>query len=177
MLNWPLPAGHQAHHPRVTLDDRLGKRIGFGLATDHHGQHTIDRTGLTTGYRRIEKTQAMLGRNSRQLTRHIGRGGGVIDQNGARRHTGERALLAQNHAAQVVIVTDATHHQFGARHRLTRGRRRAAGIFTHPLLGFARRAVIDRHLMPFACQMPGHRIPHDAQTEKRDLCHSNLLQI
>ena len=70
---------HQTHHARVALDHGLCRCIGLLLATDHHGQHTIDRTGLTTGYRRIEKTQAMLGRNSRQLTRHIGRGGGVID--------------------------------------------------------------------------------------------------
>ncbi|MCY1532168.1 hypothetical protein D9M68_674220 [compost metagenome] len=165
---------HQAHHAGVSLDHRFGTRIHIRLAAHHHRQRTILRAGLTAGYRRIEKTQLQLVGPGRQLAGDIGRGRGVIDQYGSRRHAGKGAVIAQHHAAQVMVIAHANHHQLGTLGRLARGGRTAAGKFGQPLRRLGRRAVIDTHLMPAARQMPRHRITHYAQPDKGYLRHTHL---
>ena len=49
-----------------------------------------------------------------EFARHIGRGGGVVDEDRAGLHAGEGAVRAQHHAAQVVVVADTAEHDLRA---------------------------------------------------------------
>jgi hypothetical protein len=50
-----------------------------------------------------------------QLARHLGRGRGVVDEDGARRHAGQGTVRAQHDGPQVVVVADAGEHELGSR--------------------------------------------------------------
>src|SRR3546814_2045920 len=72
--------------------------------------------GLAAGDGGVDEGDAPLLAGGGQLARHLGRGGGVVDENAARGHAGEGPLLAQHHAAQVVVVADAGKHQRSEEH-------------------------------------------------------------
>src|SRR3546814_20609435 len=74
-------------------------------------------------------------------------GGGVVDEDRALAHPGEGAVVAEDDAAQVVVVADATEHQIGARGGLARRRRRLAAMLLRPFLGLRRRTVVDGDLV------------------------------
>jgi len=175
-----LPAAglaHQTDHPRIGGNDRLGAGKGLRLATHHDCQHAILGTGLTTGYRRIEKCHPASCGLLRQLPRHPGRSGRVIDQHAALRHAGQSALLTQYHTAQVIVVANAGHHELRTAGRFGRRRRVPARKLRHPAFGLRRAAVIHADFVSLTLQMPSHRIAHHAKPDKRYLCHSRLPSL
>ena len=92
----------------------------------------------------------------------------MVDEDRARRHAGERAVRAQHHAAQVVVVADAGEHDLGACDGFTRRGGMAAAKFRCPGLRLGGRAVIDGDVVAGARQMAGHGQAHDAQAEECD---------
>ena len=170
-----LPATHVAHspdHPRIAAQQRFGASIEGLLATDHHRQGAVDRACLAAGDRRVEKAQLTLGSQQRQLAGDFRRSGGVVDEQAARRHSGEGALLAQRHGTQVVVVTDATEHQLGASTGLARRIGAPSGVLLDPAQRLGRRAIVDTDVVALSLQVPGHRVAHRAQAEKCDRSHS-----
>jgi hypothetical protein len=106
------------------------------IAAAHHGELAVDRTGLTARYRGIHEVQAALAAFGIQLARHLGRGRGVIDKDGARLHAGKGAVVAQHNRAQVVVVAHAAKdHACALDGFAGRGRMAAADKFLDPGLG------------------------------------------
>jgi hypothetical protein len=103
--------GH-GHRPR-----RLESR---GIAATHHGQRAVLGARLAARNGRIDKVQADVLRGGVQLAGHVGRGGGVVHEDRARRHAGEGSIGPQRDRPQVVVVADATEHDVGALGRLAR---------------------------------------------------------
>ena len=95
----------------------------------------------------------------------------MIDEHRALGHTGERTLRAHTDRAQIVIIAHTGHHEIRALGGLGGRCGKGPAVLCRPSLGLGRRAVIDRHLMPLGDKMPSHRISHDAETQKRYLCH------
>src|SRR3546814_5413776 len=81
------------------------------------------------------------------------------------------AIVALNHRAQIIVVADAGHDQFGTGGCRLRTRGLPALVLCNPAVGFIRRAVPDRDLMAGLHQMPGHRVAHDAKPDKCNLRH------
>jgi hypothetical protein len=102
---------------------RLGRwSKAAGVAAAHHGEQAVLGARLAARHRRVDEVQARaLGRGV-QLARDVGRGGGVVDEDGAGLHAGEGAVGAQRDAAQVIVVADA------GRTRCRRPRRPRAGV-------------------------------------------------
>ncbi|MNZ75670.1 hypothetical protein D3C78_941530 [compost metagenome] len=169
-----LPAAdvaHQAHHPCIGGDHRLGALEELLLAANHHREDSALGAGLAAGNRCIEKAQFAFGGQYRQFASDLRRSGGVVDQQAAWPHTREHAMFAEHHAAQVIVVAHATHHELRPLRRFPRRRRGAAAVLRHPLRGTRGGAIIDAHLMPLALQMPRHGIAHRAKTYECDFCH------
>ena len=150
-----------AHHRLGGAEDRL-------LAADHDGEAAIDGAGLAARHRRVEKAQPIPCRLALQLARELGRGGGVIDQNGARLHAGEGAARAGRDRARVVVIADAHEDDRGLRGGLGGRRAVLAAMLLGPGLGLRRRAVKDGDVVAGLGEMPRHRITHHAQSEKRE---------
>ncbi len=112
-----------------------------------------------------------------KLSRDVGRGGGVVDENGAGAHAGEGAFGPENDGAQIVVVADAGEDEFAALGRLARARRACPAVLGDPLLRFRRRAVVDDDPVAMGLQVARHRIAHDSQSEKRDLAQFSLLDF
>src|SRR5262249_40950764 len=111
-------------------------------------------------------------RRGGKFARDLRRGGGVVDEDRALLHAGKGAVRAQGHLAQVVVVADAAHHELLALRGFARGRRARPAVFLHPGLRLRGGAVVDRDLVPtLVLEMPGHRITHDPEAEKRDFRH------
>src|SRR6201747_1923070 len=96
----------------------------------------------------------------------------MVDENRSGLYARERAIGADRHCAQVVVIADARHDEilpFGGSPR----RRRGLSLeFLGPRLSLGRRAVVDRHLMAaFDDEMSCHGKTHDAETEKSDFGH------
>jgi hypothetical protein len=53
------------------------------VAAAHHGEHAVLGAGLAAGDRGIDKVQAQRSGLGVQLARHLGRGGGVVHEDGA----------------------------------------------------------------------------------------------
>src|SRR3546814_17674667 len=92
-----------------------------------------------------------------QFAGDIGRCRGVVDEDGILGHAGKGAIVAVNHRAQIIVVADAGHDQFGTGGCRLRTRGLPALVLCNPAVGFIRRAVPDRDLMARLPQMPGHR--------------------
>ena len=154
-------------------------RVEDGLiATAHHCQHAVFSTGLAAGDRRVDKVGAAGRRCRIEFAGDFGRGGGVVDEDGAGLQGFEGAALAGCHRAQVIVIADAAEDEVGAIGGLRRGWSRSAAELLSPFFGFRGRAVIDRHIVTaLDLQVTGHRIPHDAQTNERDFCHSKTPEI
>jgi osmotically-inducible protein OsmY len=116
LASWPAPASPmQREGARKGHGHRLHGRIERRrVAAAHHGELAVLRAGLAAGHRRVDKLQAQRRGPRVQLARHIGRGGGVVHEDGARLHAGKGAVGAQHHRAQVVVVADAAEHDVGA---------------------------------------------------------------
>ena len=188
-----LPATDRAHaaagpgegrnHWLCAIKHRL-----FGAA--HDRELAIFGTGLPPGNRSIHEMHPLRAGKGIQFSRHLGRGGGVIHQRTSGPHARQGSIVAQHHAAQVIVVADAAKHQIGVGRCFTRGRGRYTAALAHPLRRFGRRAVVHRDLVPCAHQVGSHRVAHDAQAQEShslrltyrissvgDLAHSSLLSI
>jgi len=75
---------------------------------------------LATRNRRINEVQALRFGSCVQLTRHIGGGGGVVNQNGTFFHAGKGAVGTEHHSAQVVIVANTAKNNIGILDGFTR---------------------------------------------------------
>jgi hypothetical protein len=109
---------------------------------------------------------------------HLRRGGGVIDENGAGSHAGERPQFAEGDTAQIVVVADAGEDEVGFARR--RGRRvgQAPAEFLRPSFGLAARAVVDGDLVARPDEVARHREAHDAETDEcRTHAHARLLPL
>src|SRR5262249_56498189 len=94
------------------------------------------------------------------------------DHDSALAHAGEHAVLAEHDLAQIVIIADAGHDKVLSLGRLARRGCGLAAVLRDPFFGFGRGAVINRDLVAaFRFEMSGHRVAHDAEPDKCDLCH------
>ncbi len=150
-------------HDRVSLGKSL---IG---AADHDGQHTIFRTRLTAGNRRIHKGAALLFRGVIKFTGQTGRGRGVIDKDRTGFQPGQNAVIAIDDRAHIIIITDTGKGNVGALGGLAGRINCRAAILAGPFLGLRFGAVIDLHLMTGFDQIPRHGIAHDTETDKSHL--------
>jgi hypothetical protein len=177
-VSWPAPAEpHQADHAGVGVDD--GPRLVEGglIAADHDGQHAVLGAGLAAGHRRVEEGEARLARSFVQLARDLGRGGGVVDEDGTLLHRGEGAVGTGGDRAQIIVIADAGEDEVLAFGSLGRRQRQLAAMLGHPLLSLCLGAVIDGDVMAaLVSEVPGHRIAHDAKTEKCNRCHKPAFQ-
>ena len=94
-----------------------------------------------------------------------------IDPTGAK--PGKHTVLAEHDAFDVRVVAHASEYDLGALGGFPRGCSHAAAELAPPLLGLRARAIMHRHLMAVLDEMTGHRIAHDAQSDKRYLRHSS----
>jgi hypothetical protein len=76
---------------------------------------------LTSGNRRVDPADTRRTGDFGQLTRDNCRNRGVIDEDAALGHARQRAILAQHHRAQIVIIADAGHDELRARRGLAAG--------------------------------------------------------
>ena len=101
----------------------------------------------------------------------------VVDEDRTCGHRLEGAVLAQRHAAQVVVVADAAEHELGVLRRL-RGRwSMSAAVLGDPFLGFFPRPVVDGDIVPRLREVPGHGVAHDAQSDEGDACHLRDVRV
>jgi hypothetical protein len=119
-------AGAALAQQRDRARERHGHRLDAlehrRVAAAHDGERAVLRAGLAARDGRVDEVQAERLRRLRQFARHVGRGGGVVDEGGALLHAGEGAVVAQHHGAQVVVVADAAEHDVGAGRGFARGR-------------------------------------------------------
>ena len=74
--------------------------------------------------------------------------------------------------AHVMVVADAHHDEVLAADGFFRCLGDLAAVFLGPLLGLGGGTVVDRDLVAaFVLQVPGHRVTHHAETQKRHLRH------
>ncbi len=108
----------------IGVDHRFGLGvIGLGAAA-HHRKRAVFGPRLPARDRRVDEAEAEFGGLGRQLARHLGRDGGVIDEDRALGHAGKGAIRPEADRAQVIVIADTGHHESGTLRRLGgRGRR------------------------------------------------------
>ena len=94
-----LAAARRAH-------EREGAREGHGhrahaveygfVATAHDGEQAVLCAALATGYGRVNKGHALGFGGGIDLAGHVGRGGGVVDEDGALFHAGQGPVGAED---------------------------------------------------------------------------------
>ena len=143
-----------------------------GVTTAHDGERAVLRAALATRHRRVNEMQPQRLSRGVQLARHRGRGRGVVHQHRARLHAGQRAVGAQHHAAQVVVIANAAKHNVCTGCSLARrgrlARRGGGSEFGTPSRRLGRAAVVDSDLVAGQRQMAGHGMTHHAQTQECD---------
>ena len=157
--------------------DALHRIKSGGVTTAHDGERAVLRAALATRHRRINEMQTQRLGCGVQLARHRGRGRGVVHQHRARLHAGQRAVSAQHHAAQVVVIANAAKHNVGigcSQPRRGRLARRCGGSeLSAPGRCLGRAAVVNGDLMPGQRQMAGHGVAHHTQAQKGDFAGSD----
>ena len=98
----------------------------------------------------------------------------MIDIHRVRRHCRKRALSAYGHFAQIVVVADTGEDHFGVVCGQLGRRAHTPGVRCGPARGFVGSPIVNRDIMPCAREMPGHRKPHDPETDKSDFAHAEL---
>ena len=109
-----------------------------------------------------------------QLARDLGRGGGVVDEDRAlapcRRR--RRPCRASTSRRSLSLPTQHMTKSWPCGGLASASWRALPPNCCDPLLGLGGGAVVDRDLVAaLGLEMPGHRIAHDAETEKRHLRH------
>src|SRR5262247_377872 len=101
----------------------------------------------------------------------------MVDEHSAFLHPVEGAVRPERYLAQVVVVADAAHDEVLALGCRLGRRCTAPAVLRHPLLRLGRGAVIHGDVVAaLVLEVPCHRVPHDAETEKSHLRHSVLLE-
>src|SRR3546814_9711870 len=80
---------HQGDGAGKGVDHRAGALEGLRLAAAHDGEGAVLGAGLAAGDGGVDEGDAPLLAGGGQLARHLGRGGGVVDENAARGHRSE----------------------------------------------------------------------------------------
>ena len=93
----------------------------------------------------------------------------MVDEDRAFRHAGERAVLAIDDCAQIVVGANASEDHLRALGGGGRGLSGAAIVDLGPLRRLGLGTVVDGDLMARFREMPRHREPHHAEPEKRHL--------
>src|SRR5436190_226896 len=160
---------HEADHLGEAINDGFRRFEGIGIAADHHAELSVFRAGLSAGYRGVEAANVFLLRRFVEFTRYRRGRRRVVDVDGARLHTGERAVGAEYNRPKVVVIADAREDEvrpFGG--GLWR-RRGLPSVLGDPLFRLRSRAIEDRYLMIAALrQMARHGITHHSETDKCD---------
>jgi catechol 2,3-dioxygenase-like lactoylglutathione lyase family enzyme len=114
---------HQLARPGIGADHRTGglehRRV---VAAAHHGELTVLGASLSSRHGCVDEPDADRCARCCHLAGHIGRGGGVVDQDGTRCHPGQHPVRPECHLAHVVVVAHAHHHERGVLRRLARRR-------------------------------------------------------
>jgi hypothetical protein len=131
------------------------------LAAAHHGQHAVLGTGLppeTGASMKCRPPGAPL-----ELARHLGRGRGVVDEDGAGFMPAKAPgpSTTERRSSSLPTQANTSRRRRGLARRGGGGRR-----IRHPGLGLGGGAVVDGDLVAGAGQMAGHGIAHHAQAEK-----------
>ena len=169
-MSWPFPRRpHVGHVARERVDDRLGAAVIGFVAAHHHGQHAILGSSLPAGDRRVEEAHTAFLGCGIDFAGDNGGIGGVVDENRAFRHAGERAVLAIDDRTQIVVGANAGEDHLRALGGGGRGRSGAAPVDLGPLRGLGLGPVVDGDLMARLREMPRHPEPHHAEPEKRHL--------
>src|SRR5690554_3502636 len=101
----------------------------------------------------------------------------MVDDDGAFSHTGQRPILTQYDASEVVIIADTEEDKVGALGGLSRRLEAIAAVFAHPGDRLFLRSVVDAEAISCARQMPGHRRSHHAEPNKCDGFHGTFLPL
>ena len=99
----------------------------------------------------------------------------MVDKDRARSHARESAVIAQADRAQVVVISDAGHHEIRALGGFAGGFRGLSAVFLGPGFGLGEGAVEDRYLVTGGLEMTGQREAHDPQTQKRHFRHLVMI--
>ena len=150
---------------------RLRPVVGVPGAAAHDRQLAVLGPGLAAGDRRVDEVESRIRRLRLKLPGHPGRDGGVVDEERARLHSREGAVVAKADAAQIVVVSDAGHDESRPRSRLPRRRRALAAMLLDPFLRLGGGAVVDPHLVARRLEMARHGVAHDPEPEKCQLRH------
>ena len=97
----------------------------------------------------------------------------MIDKHRVVAHRRERAVRAQRHRRQVVVITDAREHRIGALGRCGRRIRDRPAIFLGPGVGLGQRPVEHGNIMPRLDKMSRHGPAHDARSDECQFCHGD----
>ncbi len=101
-----------------------------------------------------------------------GRGGGVVDEDGAVAKRLERAVSPERHRAEIVVIADAGEDEVGAFRRLGRGRRQPAAKLREEGVRLGARAVEHNDVVaPARLEVAGHGKAHDAEPDPGDFAH------
>ena len=90
----------------------------------------------------------------------------MIDQDRARRHRIEQALRTEHDLTNAGVIAQAQENGLCAFYRLPGAGSRSTGVGFTPAESLGVIAIEHRYGMTGAGQMPSHREPHDAQTDK-----------
>ena len=105
------------------------------------------------------------------LARHIGRGGGAVDQDAALVHAACRAVGAERDLKHVAVVAHAGKDEIGAARRCRRRVGDSAFVGLCPQLGPLPRAIEYGQRMPACRKVSGHGKTHDPKSDECDFRH------
>ncbi len=157
------------HHARgIGLHHRRGGIERCLAAAAHDRERTVLRARFATRDGSVEAEQAEPVGLDRQLARDARRNGGVIDEQRALLHRIERAVAAERHLREIVVVADAGQDDIGVLRGLGRGRCRGSAMLPDPCIGLGAGAIIDGEVMARLDEVACHRSAHDTCTDEAD---------
>jgi hypothetical protein len=134
----------------VRADDGLGFAIVGLFAADHHGEGAGFGSGLSAGNWRVQKAGVSVARCCVQFAGDCRGRRGVIDRDGAWLEAGERAVWAERHGAEMIVIADAEKDEIRIFRRVGRTCCDAAAELLRPTLSSVPRAVEDGDLVAAA---------------------------
>ena len=155
----------------IGFHHRQGGVEGVLITAAHDRKLPVLGPRLTTRNRRIDEIQARVLGGGIHLFGDLGRYGGVIDKDRALGHAAKGPVVAHTNAAQVIVIADASHHDFCSLGGFARGGGHAPAVVFHPSLGLGPCPVIDTDVMPRRLQVPRHRIAHHAKAKECQFRH------
>ncbi len=122
----------QRDRAAIGIHRGLGALERAFLPAAHHRELAVLGARLAPGDRRVDEVDALLLRGLEDPARGVGRRGRVVDEHRALLHAGERAVLAQGHLEQIVVVAHADHHEVAVLRRGCRRGCRFAAVLLRP---------------------------------------------